>query len=80
MRENIEIIISWILVMLVAGWIIYQEIHDINIFEQLLMIFVDGLKFLYGKNDKVNINELTDDNFHKMNLYFESINYKNVSN
>jgi hypothetical protein len=47
----------------------------LHIFEQLLMIFVDGLKYLYGKNDKVNINELTDNDFNKMKLYFESINY-----
>ena len=47
----------------------------LHIFEQLLMIFVDGLKYLYGKNDKVNINKLTDNDFNKMKLYFESINY-----
>ena len=27
----------------------------LHIFEQLLMIFVDGLKYFYGKDNKVNI-------------------------
>tara|TARA_B100000035_G_scaffold315135_2_gene334052 strand:+ start:788 stop:1225 length:438 start_codon:yes stop_codon:yes gene_type:complete len=50
---------------------------NLHIFEQLLMIFVDGLKFFYANEDgKVNISELTKDNINKMNLYFESMNYK----
>ena len=50
---------------------------NLHIFEQLLMIFVDGLKFFYGDNDgKVNISELTRENIEKMNEYFESMNYK----
>ena len=31
--------------------------------------FVDGLKYLYGKNNKVNINELTDNDFNKNGNY-----------
>ena len=34
----------------------------LHVFEQLLMIFVDGLKYFYGKEGKVNINELTEEN------------------
>ena len=30
----------------------------LHVFEQLLMIFVDGLKYFYGENEKVNINSL----------------------
>lgn len=48
----------------------------LHIFEQLLMIFVDGLKYFYGKDNKVNINELTEDNIKKVNEYFISMNYK----
>ena len=33
---------------------------NLHIFEQLLMIFTDGLKYLYGDtNNKVNLKELT---------------------
>ena len=49
----------------------------LHIFEQLLMIFVDGLKHLYGDNDgKVDISGLTIENIEKVNLYFLSMNYK----
>ena len=47
----------------------------LHIFEQLLMIFVDGLKYFYGQNNKVNIDELTEDNIKKVNEYFTSMNY-----
>ena len=45
-------------------------------FEQLLMIFVDGLKYFYGENDKVDINKLTESDIQKVNEYFLSMNYK----
>jgi len=45
-------------------------------FEQLLMIFVDGLKYFYGENGKVNINNLDNTNIKKINDYFISMNYK----
>ena len=45
-------------------------------FEQLLMIFVDGLKYFYGENGKVDINNLTEDDIQKVNKYFLSMNYK----
>lgn len=44
-------------------------------FEQLLMIFVDGLKYFYGENNKVNIDTLTKENIEKVNEYFISMNY-----
>lgn len=47
----------------------------LHVFEQLLMIFVDGLKYFYGVNDKVNIDELTLENIEKVNEYFISMNY-----
>ena len=44
-------------------------------FEQLLMIFVDGLKYFYGENGKVDINKLNTDDIQKVNSYFLSMNY-----
>ena len=48
-----------------------------HIFEQLLMIFVDGLKFFYGDTyGKVTVDELTKDDIMKLDSYFHSMNYK----
>jgi len=50
---------------------------NLHVFEQLLMIFVDGLKFFYGDiNGKVTISELTREDIEKVNNYFISMNYK----
>ena len=50
---------------------------NLHVFEQLLMIFVDGLKFFYGdSNGKVTISELTQEDIEKVNNYFISMNYK----
>lgn len=48
-----------------------------HVFEQLLMIFVDGLKYFYGDSEgKVSIDQLSEQDIDKMNLYFQSMNYK----
>ena len=47
----------------------------LHIFEQLLMIFVDGLKYFYGNDDKVDINKLNENDIMKVNEYFISMNY-----
>ena len=57
----------------------------LHIFEQLLMIFVDGLKYFYGREEaagngnskqiKVDINKLTKEEIEKVNEYFISMNY-----
>ena len=47
----------------------------LHVFEQLLMIFVDGLKYFYGKEGKVNLNELIEEHILKVNKYFISMNY-----
>ena len=47
-------------------------------FEQLLMIFVDGLKYFYGENGKVDINKLTEKDIKRVNEYFISMNYEVV--
>jgi hypothetical protein len=48
----------------------------LHIFEQLLMIFVDGLKYFYGEDGKVDINKLKKEDFEKVNEYFISMNYE----
>ena len=49
----------------------------LHTFEQLLMIFVDGLKYFYGDiNGKVTISELNKKDIEKVNKYFISMNYK----
>jgi len=49
----------------------------LHIFEQLLMIFVDGLKYFYGNSeDKVTISELKKEDIEKVNEYFISMNYR----
>ena len=45
-------------------------------FEQLLMIFVDGLKYFYGENGKVDINLLKEEDIKRVNEYFISMNYE----
>ena len=48
----------------------------LHIFEQLLMIYVLGLKQLWADSEgKVDLTELTEDNIGLMKRYFESINY-----
>ena len=48
----------------------------LHIFEQLLMIYVSGLKHLWQNEEgKVDLTDLTEDNIGLMKSYFESINY-----
>ena len=48
----------------------------LHTFEQLLMIFVDGLKYFYGDSEgKVTIWELKQEDIEKVNEYFLSMNY-----
>jgi hypothetical protein len=52
----------------------------LHIFQELLQIFVDGLKYLYSDSDndsgKVDINSLTTDDIDLMKRYFLSIGFK----
>ena len=45
-----------------------------HMYEQLLQIFVEGLKFLWGKENKVNLKDLTIENISLMKEYFLSFN------
>ena len=48
----------------------------LHIFEQLLMIYIGGLKHLWSdENGKVDLTKLTEENIELMKRYFESINY-----
>jgi hypothetical protein len=57
-----------------------KNIHiGLHIFQELLQIFVDGLKYLYGNGDnegKVEINLLSIDNIELVKKYFLSIGFK----
>ena len=60
-----------------------QEGNNINkhIFEQLLQIFTDGMKYLYSDNDnKVDIVSLEIDSILKMKEYFESFGVELIFN
>ena len=60
-----------------------QEGNNINkhIFEQLLQIFTDGMKYLYSDNDnKVDIASLEIDSIFKMKEYFESFGVELIFN
>ena len=47
------------------------------IFQELLMIFTSGIKYLFsGGNGSVDISNLSVDDIHLMNQYFESIGFK----
>lgn len=49
---------------------------SLHIFQELLMIFVDGLKFMHGdERGKVDINLLQKEDLGKMKRYFESFGY-----
>jgi hypothetical protein len=49
---------------------------NLHVFQQLLQIFTDGFKYLYGKNGIVDPNELTEDNLKKVIKYFKSFGFK----
>ena len=49
----------------------------LNIFQELLMIFTAGIKYLFScGNDKVDISSLSVDDIHLMGKYFESMGFK----
>ena len=49
----------------------------LHIFQELLQIFTDGIKYFYSKDDgKVDINSLTVDNIDLMKRYFLSIGFQ----
>ena len=48
----------------------------LHIFQELLMIFNSGMKYLFSNGTgKLNIDEITDDNIKTINEYFMSIGF-----
>lgn len=53
----------------------------LHIFQELLMIFTSGMKYLFSNGTgKLNINEITDENIKTMNDYFMSIGFVIIIN
>lgn len=54
------------------------------IFEQLILLFTEGMKILFGNNGNVNIATLSDNDFQLVNYYFKSfgftVKYKILNN
>ena len=51
----------------------------LHIFQELLMIFTSGMKYLYANGkDTVNINELSMDDIKNINKYLASIGFKAI--
>ena len=48
---------------------------DDKIFEMLIEIFYDGIRKLYGKNEKVNLEEIKYEEMYTIRKYFWSINF-----
>lgn len=49
----------------------------IECFQSLLEIFTEGMKILYGdSNGKVNLNQLSEQDFNYLNQYFHSFGYE----
>jgi hypothetical protein len=49
----------------------------LHIFQELLMIFTSGIKYLFGNGDEtVNITILTEEDINLMNQYFKSMGFK----
>jgi len=47
------------------------------LFKELLTMFTEGMKILYGDtNGRVNLTKLTEDDFFRVNQYFNSFGYK----
>jgi len=51
-----------------------EELNE-KIFKMLLEIFYDGMRKYYMKDNQVNLDELSDEEFYKMRQYFWSIGF-----
>jgi hypothetical protein len=53
-----------------------EKIHiGLHIFQELLMIFTSGIKYLFGVDEKVDITKLEEKDINLINKYFESIGF-----
>ena len=54
-----------------------EKIHiGLHIFQELIMIFTSGMKYLFSKGDKLDITKLEEKDINLMNQYFESIGFQ----
>tara|TARA_B100000575_G_C22593178_1_gene372024 strand:- start:6 stop:455 length:450 start_codon:yes stop_codon:yes gene_type:complete len=54
-----------------------EKIHiGLHIFQELLMIFTSGMKYLFSEEDKLDITKLEGKDIQLMNEYFESIGFQ----
>lgn len=57
----------------------FQDMNMGDLFEFLLIVFTNGLRVLYGDdNGKVELDQLTPDQFDKVNQYFHSFGFDSV--
>ena len=54
---------------------IYIGLH---IFQELLMIFTSGMKYLFSEEEKLDITKLEEKDIHLMNQYFESMGFQSI--
>ena len=47
----------------------------LHIFQELLMVFTMGLKYLYSDNDVLNISSISESDVNKINKHFNSFGY-----
>ena len=53
-----------------------EKIHiGLHIFQELLMIFTSGIKYLFGVDEKVDITNLEEKDINLINKYFESLGF-----
>ena len=54
-----------------------EKIHiGLNIFQELLMIFTGGMKYLFSEEEKLDVTKLDEKDIKLMNDYFESIGFQ----
>ena len=56
-----------------------KDIHiGLHIFQELLMIFTSGMKYLFSEEEKLDITKLEEKDIHLMNQYFESMGFQSI--
>lgn len=56
-----------------------KDIHiGLHIFQELLMIFTSGMKYLFSKEEKLDITQLQKEDIELMDKYFQSIGFQAI--
>ena len=56
----------------------FEDLDLKTLFEMLLIITTEGLKKFYGKNNRINIVEISDENIENINNYLKKIGVKTI--